>query len=144
MAEAVVAIAIKTLGDLLLEEGRFLSGVSDDVKALQMQLNEMKCLLEDADKRQHESKSILNWISEIKDLAYRAEDTIETYAFHVSSKRRRGCVKFYFLHHRFSCVLNQGHSLHQLGFRRFCSLTVNIYCISERAAKLFGDKGHKR
>lgn len=113
MAEAVVAIAIQTLGDLLLEEGRFLSGVSDEAKALQMQLNEMKCLLEDADKRQHESKSILNWISEIKDLAYRAEDAIETYAFHVSSKRRRGCVK-YFLHHRSLCVLKQGYSLHQL------------------------------
>ncbi|KAH6815905.1 hypothetical protein C2S51_020725 [Perilla frutescens var. frutescens] len=117
MAEAVVAIAIKTLGDLLLEEGRLLSGVSDEVKGLQMQLNEMKCLLEDADKRQHESKSILNWISEIKDLAYRAEDAIETYAFHVSSsKRRYGCVN-HFLHHSFlSCFSAQGHSLHQLGY----------------------------
>ncbi|KAI3469971.1 hypothetical protein Pfo_026634 [Paulownia fortunei] len=111
MAEAVVSIALKTLHDLLLEETRFLSGVSGEVKGLQTQLKEVRCLLEDADRRQHESKSVLNWIAEIRDLAYRSEDAIETYAVQVSSKRTQG---FKELLRRFSCGLNEGFSLHHM------------------------------
>lgn len=79
------------------------------MKALETQLKEMKCLLEDADRRQHESKSIANWIAEIRDLAYRSEDVIETYATEVSSKRGRGLKK---LLCRFSCIMKEFHSLH--------------------------------
>ncbi|XP_047949540.1 putative disease resistance protein At1g50180 [Salvia hispanica] len=51
MAEAVVSIALETIRDLLLEEGRFLDGMADQVKELEWQLKEMKCFLKDADKR---------------------------------------------------------------------------------------------
>ncbi|KAK6138521.1 hypothetical protein DH2020_027741 [Rehmannia glutinosa] len=105
MAEAVVSIALETLRDLLLEEARFLSGVSKEAKGLEKQLKEIQCLLQDADKTRHESKTVLNWIAEIKDLTYRSQDAIEAYAFHVSSRRGQG---FYFKHllQRFSCALN--------------------------------------
>ena len=51
MAEAVVSTALETIRDLLLEEGRFLAGVADQVRELERQLKEMKCFLQDADKR---------------------------------------------------------------------------------------------
>ncbi|KAL1555880.1 putative disease resistance protein [Salvia divinorum] len=84
MAEAVLSIALQTIRDLLLEEGRFLAGVADQVKELQRQLKEMKCFLEDADKRRHESRTISNWITEIRDLVYRSEHA----AYQVYSRRR--------------------------------------------------------
>ncbi|XP_057802225.1 probable disease resistance protein At1g58602 [Salvia miltiorrhiza] len=113
MAEEVVSIALGTLRDLLLEEARFLSGVGDQVRELEIQLKEMKCLLEDADKRRHESKTISNWISEIRDLAYRAESAIELHAARVSSRRsRRGLRQ---LIRRYSCIFEECYSIHQLG-----------------------------
>ncbi|XP_057802456.1 probable disease resistance protein At1g58602 isoform X2 [Salvia miltiorrhiza] len=112
MAEAVVSTALGTLRDLLVEEARFLYGVGEEVKELEIQLKEMKCLLEDADRRRHESKIILNWISEIKDLVYRAEAAIERHAaYQVSSRRRRGLTQ---LIRRYSCILEECNSLHQL------------------------------
>lgn len=99
MAVAVVSVALKIVGDLLLIEGRFLFGVSDELKALQTQLKEIKCLLKDADTKQHKSESVRNWIAMIRDLAYRAEDVIATY----SDGPRRGLGR---LLHRFSGVLN--------------------------------------
>ncbi|XP_057781297.1 probable disease resistance protein At1g58602 [Salvia miltiorrhiza] len=113
MAEAVVSTALETLRDLLVEEARFLSGVGDEVKELEIQLKEMKCLLKDADIRRHENETIFNWISEIKDLVYRAEAAIERHAAHqVTSRRRRGLRQ---LIRKCSCSLEEYKSIHQLG-----------------------------
>ncbi|XP_057802677.1 probable disease resistance protein At1g58602 [Salvia miltiorrhiza] len=113
MAEAVVSMALETFRDLLLEEARFLYGVGDEVRELETQLKEMKCLLKDADRRRHESETILNWISEIKDLVYRAEAAIERHAaYQVSSRRRRGLTQLVRI---CSCSLEEYNSLHQLG-----------------------------
>ncbi|XP_057775848.1 probable disease resistance protein At1g58602 [Salvia miltiorrhiza] len=115
MAEAVVSTALETLRDLLLEEVKFLYGVGDEVKELEIQLKEMKCLLKDADRRRHESEIILNWIWEIKDLVYRAEAAIERHAaYQVSSRRRRGRGLTQLIR-RCSCSLEECYSIHQLG-----------------------------
>ncbi|KAL1555916.1 putative disease resistance protein [Salvia divinorum] len=112
MAEAVVSTALETIRDLLLEEGRFLAGVGDQVKELQRQLIEMKCLLQDADRKRHESSTIFNWISQIRDLVYRSESAIERHAAYQVSSRRRGLKQFV---HKYSCFLEDCYSLHQLG-----------------------------
>ncbi|XP_057781310.1 probable disease resistance protein RF45 [Salvia miltiorrhiza] len=113
MAEAVVSTALETLRGLFVEEARFLYGVGDQVKELEIQLKEMKCLLKDADRRRHESETILNWISEIKDLVYRAEAAIERHAaYQVTSRRKRGLKQ---LLRRCSCSLEEYKSIHQLG-----------------------------
>ncbi|XP_057775936.1 putative disease resistance protein At1g50180 [Salvia miltiorrhiza] len=113
MAEAVVSTALATLRNLLVEEAMFLYGVGDKVRELKMQLKEMKCLLKDADRRRHGSETILNWISEIKDLVYRAEAAMERHAaYQVLARRRRGLRQ---LIRRYSCILEEGYSLHQLG-----------------------------
>ncbi|KAH6774659.1 hypothetical protein C2S51_013063 [Perilla frutescens var. frutescens] len=111
MTEAVVSAVLETIGDLLLEESKFLLGVGGEVKALQTQLTEIKCLLEDADRRKHENKSVRNWISEMRDLAYRAEDVIVAYAVGISSSDRERLLLS-----RLSQLLISGCcSLHQLG-----------------------------
>lgn len=116
MAEAVVSIALETLRDLLLEEGRLLVGVGREVKALQTQLKEIKCLLKDADSKKHQSETIRNWLTQIRDLAYRAEDVILEYAVRISSEqhpprhRRRFKRLLHTFSHFYGCF-----SLHQLG-----------------------------
>lgn len=47
----------------------------------------MKHLLEDADRGQHESKTVVYWIADIRYLAYKAEDAIEIHAARVLSSR---------------------------------------------------------
>ncbi|XP_047948478.1 probable disease resistance protein At1g58602 isoform X1 [Salvia hispanica] len=109
MEEAVVAVALETLRDLLLEEGRLLVGVGGQVQTLQVQLKEIKCLLRDADSKQHQSQTVRNWLSQIRDLSYRAEDVILEYAIRISSDGRRRGLKLFL---RRFCLC---YSLHQLG-----------------------------
>lgn len=109
MAESVVSFAVERLGDLLIEEGKFLFGVSDQVKEMQDELRRMQCFLKDADARQDGDERVRNWVAEIRDLAYRTEDVLETYALEVASKKegKRGIKKFM---RRFACIFNEGNS----------------------------------
>ncbi|XP_047953822.1 probable disease resistance protein At1g58602 [Salvia hispanica] len=136
MAEAVVSIALETIRDLLLEEGRFLAGVGNQVKELQSQLKEMKYFLQDADKRRHESRTISNWISEIRDLVYRSESAIERHAAYQVYSSRRGLTQFV---RKYSCILTDCYSLHQLG-SEISQITSNI----DRISKAMQENGIKR
>ncbi|XP_047950120.1 probable disease resistance protein RF9 [Salvia hispanica] len=136
MAEAVVSIALETIRDLLLEERRFLVGVADQVKELEWQLKEMKCFLKDADKRRHESNTIFNWISEIRDLVCRSESAIERHAAYQVYSRRRGLRQFV---RKYSCILKDCSSLHQLG-SEISQITTSL----ERISKDMQESGIKR
>ncbi|KAK4280298.1 hypothetical protein QN277_011937 [Acacia crassicarpa] len=87
MVEAVVSFAVERLGDLLIDEARLLIGVGDNVKQMKVELKWMQCFLRDAEKRKHEDEIIRNWISEIKNIAYKAEDVVENYALYKSLDR---------------------------------------------------------
>ncbi|KAL1555917.1 putative disease resistance protein [Salvia divinorum] len=136
MAEAVVSTALETIRDLLLEEGRFLAGVGDQVKELERQLKEMKCFLKDADKRRHESSTIFNWISEIRDLVYRSESAIERHAAYQVYSRRRGLRQFV---RKYSCIMEDCYSLHQLG-SEISQITFTL----ERISKAMQENGITR
>ncbi|KAK7295510.1 hypothetical protein RJT34_18419 [Clitoria ternatea] len=84
IVESIVSFAVERLGDLLIEEARLLNGVRDKVENLHDELKRMQCFLRDAERRQNESDTIKNWISEIRKLAYDAEDVIELYAIKVA------------------------------------------------------------
>ncbi|GMH30219.1 hypothetical protein Nepgr_032062 [Nepenthes gracilis] len=73
----------------------------------------MQCFLSDADKRQHKDAVIRKWISQIKDLAYEAEDVVEKFILRVSYKDS---------HHGFwsnlrwlSYLLRGASALHEIG-----------------------------
>ncbi|KAH6812819.1 hypothetical protein C2S51_021837 [Perilla frutescens var. frutescens] len=112
MERAVLSIVLSTVRDLLLEETRFLYGVRREVRVLETKLKEIQCLLDDAERRKHDNKISRNWITQIKDLAHRAEDVILTYAVQVSSRRGQRLKQRL---HRFSCILCECCSLHQIG-----------------------------
>ena len=134
-----MTIALETIRDLLLEEGRFLVGVADQVKELEWQLKEMKCFLEDADERRHESRTISNWISEIRDLVYRSESSIERHAAYQVSSRRRNLRQFV---RNYSCILTDCNSLHQLG-SEISQITSSLERIS-KDMQGYARKQHKK
>ncbi|KAF3968571.1 hypothetical protein CMV_007563 [Castanea mollissima] len=113
MAEAVVSGVVTRIGDLLVQEGKFLSGVSNQVELLQIELKLMQGLLKDADARQNESELVRQWVAEIRDLAYDADDIIATHAHTVGSRRKGGGVQKVL--ERCSGILGEGITGHQVG-----------------------------
>ncbi|XVF83609.1 hypothetical protein PTKIN_Ptkin16aG0503300 [Pterospermum kingtungense] len=85
MAESIVSLAIERISDLLIHEAVFLGGVRDEVDRLQAQLKRMQCFLEDADHKQEQDKRLRNRVSEIRDLAYDAEDVIDSFILKVTN-----------------------------------------------------------
>ncbi|KAL3506301.1 hypothetical protein ACH5RR_031683 [Cinchona calisaya] len=112
MSEAIVSTVVETIHGLLVEEAKFLSGVTNEVQELSRELTHMQCFLRDADTRDHKDKTVQNFLKEIKRLSYRAEDTVETFAVEVASKRGKGLKKVLT---RFTCIICEGYSLHNHG-----------------------------
>ena len=112
MAEATVSFAVERLGGLLIEEARFLHGVGDKVTEIQAELRMMRCFLRDADARQYEDEVIRNWVAEIREAAYDAEDTVETFALKLARRRRGGLQNIL---KRYACFLSEFKALHEVG-----------------------------
>ena len=47
MERAVVSFVVGRLGDMLIQEGKFLAGVRDQVQQLWLELKRMQCFLEE-------------------------------------------------------------------------------------------------
>ncbi|KAJ7955864.1 Disease resistance protein [Quillaja saponaria] len=113
MAQPVVSFVVDRLGDLLIQEAIFLYGVTGKVEQLQTQLRRMQSYLQDADRRQDEDESLRNWISEIREVAYDAEDAIETFALKAASRRSR--VGVLNIIKRYATITKKFLEIHQVG-----------------------------
>ncbi|KAA8548852.1 hypothetical protein F0562_000536 [Nyssa sinensis] len=112
MAETVVSFVVERLGILLIDEAKFLYGVRDQVEQVQTEFRRMHCFLKDADTRQIESERVRNWVWEVKEIAYDAEDAVETFIFQVASRRGRGIR---IILKRFTCLLNEARLRRKVG-----------------------------
>ncbi|CAK9140443.1 unnamed protein product, partial [Ilex paraguariensis] len=112
MSEAIVSFVVQTLTDLLKEEAEFLAGVDGQVQGLPHELKMLQSLLKDADARQIEDDPVRTWVEGAREVAYHAEDVLETYVLQVQSKRRGGILNIL---KRFACLLNEGMLLHKVG-----------------------------
>ncbi|XP_028100032.1 putative disease resistance protein At1g50180 [Camellia sinensis] len=92
MAEAVVSFAVERIEDLLIHKANLLYGVRSQVRGMLAELRGMRPFLKDADARQDEHKSISKLVVEIRDVAYNAEDVIETFVFKFEPRGRRGII----------------------------------------------------
>ncbi|RZC72783.1 hypothetical protein C5167_048262 [Papaver somniferum] len=92
MVDVVVSLAVERLSNALTVETNMLLGVGTQVEGLSEELRRMQCFLKDADaKVQQGSHGVRNWVAEIRNLAYDAEDVIETFIYKVDAinKARR-------------------------------------------------------
>ncbi|KAK9141809.1 hypothetical protein Syun_011209 [Stephania yunnanensis] len=88
-AEAIVSVTVEKLADLLIQEVSFLYGVKDQVRWIHRELKRMQSFLRDADNKQESDERIKNWVLEIRDVAFDAEDVIDTHMYVEAHKQHR-------------------------------------------------------
>ncbi|KAL6143362.1 hypothetical protein ACLB2K_054057 [Fragaria x ananassa] len=116
MAEGVVAIVtegIKPLGELIIQQAKFLSGVGNQIELAQNELRLIRGFLKDADARQQDEEQVRNFVMLIRDAAYDLEDVIESFALKVATRRGGGTVKIVLK--RFACIFNEGVHRYKIG-----------------------------
>ncbi|TYH46639.1 hypothetical protein ES332_D11G352000v1 [Gossypium tomentosum] len=107
---SAVSYALETI-DKLTQEVTSLWGVDEQVEGLASELRWMQSFLKVADASKVDHEVIRTTVVEIRELAYDAEDVIETFSLKVASKRKGGfsnCIK------RSACFLKEGCLLHQI------------------------------
>ncbi|XP_057802237.1 disease resistance protein RPH8A-like [Salvia miltiorrhiza] len=92
-AEAAISSAVELLGNLLIQKVKFLRGVKRNVELLRDELKRMQSFLKDANKKQFEDERVRNWISEMREVAEDAEDTVEMFLLNVENSKSKGLLK---------------------------------------------------
>lgn len=88
MVEAVVSFAAKWIGNLLIQEVKFLYGVRSQVQDMLTDLKQMQWFLKDEEARQDEHKTFYNLVVEIREVAYDVEDVVAIFIFKVEPRGR--------------------------------------------------------
>ncbi|KAI3904920.1 hypothetical protein MKW92_009890 [Papaver armeniacum] len=128
MVDAVVKFAADRLGDALIGETFFLLGVGIQLEGLRDELRRMQCFLKDADaKEQRGDERVRNWVAEIRNLAYDAEDVIDIFILKVDSTRKTKGIKN-FITRKALMVKNMIH-LHRVG-NEISALQARLKAIS--------------
>ncbi|KAI3942087.1 hypothetical protein MKW92_029660, partial [Papaver armeniacum] len=88
---ALIQFAVEKLGDALIHETNFLLGVRDQVVELRDELRRMQCFLKDADaKQQQGDERVRNWVADIRNVAYDAEDVVDTFMLKIDATHKSG------------------------------------------------------
>ncbi|KAI3938875.1 hypothetical protein MKW92_012498 [Papaver armeniacum] len=128
MVDAVVKFAVDRLGDALIGETFFLLGVRIQLEGLRDELRRMQCFLKDADaKEQQGDERVSNWVAEIRNLAYDAEDVIDNFILKVDSTCKTKGIKN-FITRKALMVKNMIH-LHRVG-NEILALQARLKAIS--------------
>ncbi|CAF2089614.1 unnamed protein product [Brassica napus] len=90
MVEGVVSFGVEKLWDLLSRETERLQGVHEHVAGLKRRMRTLQSLLKDADAKKHENKEVRNFLEDVKDIVYDAEDIIESFLLKESSGNEKG------------------------------------------------------
>ncbi|KAF4359123.1 hypothetical protein F8388_005232, partial [Cannabis sativa] len=146
MAEAVVSFVVERLGDLVLNEAKFLGGVRGQVMDAQTKLQWMFAFLKDADAHVRDGDSRVRlWVVQVRNISYDLEDVIETYVLKVASMRNgRGVISVL---KRYSCMFKKGINVHRVGLEiekissSIATLTSNLqtYGIRELRVNELGE-----
>ncbi|XP_058067574.1 disease resistance protein RPP8-like [Magnolia sinica] len=93
-AEAHVSFVLGKLSNFLAQEAASLYGVRDQVEWVERELRRMQCFLKDADAEPSSDARVKNWVADVRDIAYDAEDVIDT-ILRIEQQRRSGYVGFF-------------------------------------------------
>ncbi|XP_047947088.1 putative disease resistance protein At1g50180 [Salvia hispanica] len=113
MAESVANVFLETIRDLVVEETKFLLSVGGDVNKVKGDLESIHALLMKADRERRDSPTLKSCISQLKDVAFKAENLLEKYAVEVQSKRGLRSLKDKF--QRYICIMGECYSVHRVG-----------------------------
>ncbi|KAI3891826.1 hypothetical protein MKW92_052713 [Papaver armeniacum] len=119
MVDAVVSFAVERLGDALIRETLFSLCVRSQVDGLRDELVRMWCFLKEAETQleRHEDERVRHWIAEIRNIAYDAEDVLDTFIVNTRQNERshnfiiRKALKIKNLQHMYK-VGKEIHAIH--------------------------------
>ncbi|KAL1209845.1 putative disease resistance protein [Cardamine amara subsp. amara] len=124
MAESLLSFGVEKLWDLLVRETDRLKGVDEQLTELKSDLDLLRSFLKDADAKKQANTSVRNWVEEIKEVVFDAEDIIETFLLKEELSKTSGIKKRM---RRLSCIIVD---------RR--KLALDIRGISDRISKVIG------
>ncbi|XP_020244413.1 putative disease resistance protein At1g50180 isoform X2 [Asparagus officinalis] len=102
-------ISVEKLGQLLIQETKFLSEIGGEIEWLRTELRWMESFLKDADaKRRKGDERVKNWV---RDVAYQAEDVVDL--FFLQNDSKQGAIAEFF--RSYICFLSDLVGLHELG-----------------------------
>ncbi|KAK6946372.1 Rx, N-terminal [Dillenia turbinata] len=95
VVQSVVSNVLGRISDQLISEVKFLQGVADQVRSLEDELKWVQSFLRYADASYDQGDERLHtWVADFREIAYDAEDAIDTYIFRVAFiKNRRGSFR---------------------------------------------------
>ncbi|KAL7137582.1 hypothetical protein ABFS83_10G102500 [Erythranthe nasuta] len=113
MAEAFLQIVLENLSSLIQGEIGMIMGVDEEMNNLFSTLTTIQSVLEDAEMKQLQSRSIQNWLIKLNDLTYEIDDILDECAAEISklehrnSKSRRYSVKKILFRHKIGRRMKQ-------------------------------------
>ena len=90
MVDSVVSFLLENVTQLLSQESKLLGGVEDQVRSLQNELSLINAFLKNTDGKRHDNELVKEVVSQIRDVAYEAEDVIDMFIMAVTKHRRKG------------------------------------------------------
>ncbi|KAJ4809930.1 Disease resistance protein (CC-NBS-LRR class) family [Rhynchospora pubera] len=114
--ESLVNFVVGKLGDLIVKEAQFLGGVGNQVEWVETELKRIQSCLIDADtKRRKGDARVENWLNELRDVAYRIEDAIDTFYVEIEDSRQKDSSGFLHKFNKLCCMPMKVPCLHKLG-----------------------------
>ncbi|KAJ0652910.1 putative virus X resistance protein-like, coiled-coil [Helianthus annuus] len=92
MADAVVEFLLENLKQLLLYNSDLIFGVKGQVESLHDELSLMKAFLKDSKEKRSEYELVRELVRQIRDVAYEAEDTIDTFVVEAAMQKERSAL----------------------------------------------------
>ncbi|XP_030942920.1 probable disease resistance protein RF9 isoform X2 [Quercus lobata] len=92
MTDSVVSFLLENLTQLLSQESKLLGGVEDQVKLLKYELSLIYVFLQNTEGKRHD-KLVMEVVSQIRDVAYEAEDIIDTFIMSETKHRKRSKMR---------------------------------------------------
>ena len=93
MANNAVTFLLANLTQLLIQESKLQGGVKDQVRLLQNELRMISVFLQNIEDKRHDNVLVREVVSQIRDVAYEAEDVIDTFIMTLTKQRRRNKVR---------------------------------------------------
>ncbi|VVA90704.1 unnamed protein product [Arabis nemorensis] len=93
MGDGVVTFGVQKLWNFLSQQSERLRGVDEQVSELRLELGRLQSLLKDADAKKYESERVRNFLEDVKDIVYDAEDTIESFLLEQERAKEKGIKK---------------------------------------------------
>jgi NB-ARC domain/Rx N-terminal domain len=117
MAVVVLDAFISNISCMLVtlaqEEVGLLLGIPGEIEKLTRMVGDIRCVLSDAERRQSESQTISQWVMELKDLMYDADDIIDLCQIKADERTEKSGSSSHF----FNCCLSNPGFSHKIGRR---------------------------